>query len=473
MFPAERRPAHPLSACFPPSWFWSWALAFVALLLPIWAARAESAPQSRPAPAGDPSLASPTTQPVAPVTRAEEEEGRPETRPHFLDDLLAGTAFPKARLDLEMKGISLNLALTSIYQQNARGGSDTHNGHRITGSVDTELQLDFERMGLWKGGDVYVLGESAWNDAIDDKVGDLFGVNGDAIGDRPIRVRELWYQQRMFDEKLRIKLGKMDVAVDVDTNAYANWEVTQFLNNALINTGNMPLPDYGLGTIVSVVPVDWAHATLAVADAQADGNETGFRTTFHGEDYFFSALELGLTPVWKTALGDLPGGYRFILWYDPQSKEVFFDDRDGRRHQVPHKRDDTGFAFNMDQLLVQENPGKPGDAQGLGMFLRYGYAEEDVNLVEHFWSIGAQYLGLLPTRDDDVLAFGMAQGIISDQFRRIEEFGSRETVYELYYNMAVTPWLHVTPDLQYISDTGGDKSGRDSVVVGLRVVLQF
>jgi porin len=42
---------------------------------------------------------------------------------------------------------------------------------------------------------------------------------------------------------------------------------------------------------------------------------------------------------------------------------------------------------------------------------------------------------------------------------------------ELYYNMAVTPWLNVTPDLQIIQPS---VVGRDTaIVVGMRGKLTF
>lgn len=400
--------------------------------------------------------------------QADEPEGA-------IDHLIRAIRLPHPRSDIwpgfETMGITLNLSLTSIYQQNARGGLSTRNAHRVTGSFDMELTLDTERMGLWPGGELYAYAESGWSDGIDRYVGSLFPVNGDAIGDEPIRLIELWYQQMFLEDKIRLKFGKMDLAVDIDTNAYANWEVTQFLNDALINTGNMPLPDYGLGVVLSVLPTDWLYVTLAAADAQARGGQTGFNTAFHGSADFFSALEVGFTPVWETSRGRHPGAYRFILWYDPQSKPVFFDDEDGQR-RTPYRRDDTGFAFNMDQLVFKENPSED-DTQGVGVFFRYGYANDQVNEVEHFWSVGAQYQGLLPGWDDDVLAFGFAQGLMSDQLRAVEGWGSRESVYEVYYNAAITRWLHITPDIQYISNPGGDRSNRDAVVLGVRVVVAF
>lgn len=413
----------------------------------------------------------PATQPVA---EAESPVPADELEP-FLDVLhnrrLTGD-WGGVRRDLEDAGIEFSLQLTSLYQHNVHGGLQTHSGHRIVGRADTELTLDLDAMDVLPGATMYVFAQSGWNDGInDDRVGSLLGVEALSMGDEEIRVVELWYEQRFLDDKLRIKLGKMDVAVDLDANAYANWEVAQFLNAALVNTGNIPLPDYALGAVLSVEPLDWLYATLVAADAQADGRETGLRTALHGEDYFFGALEIGFLPVWETRWGNLPGGYRFILWYDPQPKEKFFNDLGGRRRTIPMKRDDTGFAFNMDQMIFKEVPDDDGDSQGLGVFFRYGYAHQDVNEIEHFWSIGGQYQGLIPTRDNDVLGFGFAQGIISDAMHT-HVGGDRESVYELYYNAEALPWLHVSPDFQYVVNPGADH-GRDAFVAGVRVQMTF
>lgn len=375
-----------------------------------------------------------------------------------------------ARKWLEDNGIEFGLSMTTVYQHNAYGALDTHNGHDITGSVDLELTLDSEKLGLWKGGVMYMLAESSWNDDIGiDKVGNLFGVNGDAyLGDEAIQVSELWYQQSFLDGKVRVKAGKMDVTVDFDLNGYANDETAQFLNPALINMGNIPFPDYAQGIMVAVQPLDWMYMQGVVADAQADGRETGFNTFYHDECHTFSMFELGFTPTWDTPWGQLPGGYRLMMWYDPQPKPVFVVMED----VVRNKTDDVGFGFNMDQMLWKENAAEDADAQGLGMFLRYGYAHDNINLIEHFWSIGAQYRGLIPTRDDDVLAFGFAQGIIGGKAHKVD-LGDRESVYELYYNIALLPWLNITPDFQFIHQPGGSEASRDSFVAGVRLQMSF
>lgn len=409
----------------------------------------------------------PASQPVQEDLAQKQRSQTPSDVLH--NERLTGDSWG-ARNWLQSKGIDFSLSMTAIYQHNARGGLDTHNGHDISGSVDAQLTLDFEQMELWKGGVLYVLAESSWNRDIGiDKVGNLFKVNGDAyLGDYALQVSELWFQQSLLDDKVRVKVGKMDLMIDFDLNAVANDEKTQFLNPALVNMGNIPFPDYAQGIMAAIQPANSFYLWAAIADAQANGRHTGFDTLYHDECHTFSILELGLLPVWKTPWGRLPGGYRLMLWYKPEPRPFLTNTTDALRH----KTDDVGFAFNMDQMLWKENPASDDDAQAIRMFFRYGYAHDDVHLIEHFWSMGAQYRGIFPTRDDDILAFAFAQGIIGNRSSNAG-FGDRESIYELYYNIALLPWLSLTPDFQWIHRPGGTHAIPDSLVVGLRMQMSF
>jgi porin len=117
---------------------------------------------------------------------------------------------------------------------------------------------------------------------------------------------------------------------------------------------------------------------------------------------------------------------------------------------------------------LRENAEKD-DTQGLGVFARYGFAHSDVNPIDDFWSVGAQYRGLIPSRDADVLAFGVAQG----QLVKAAGFtASDETALELYYNIAVTGWLGISPSVQYIFNPGGGDVD-NAVVIGVRAQMNF
>jgi len=373
-------------------------------------------------------------------------------------------------------GIEIGFGITNIYQANVKGGLSTHNKRgRYSGSYDLELTADTQKLFSIEGGSLYVHGEGWWSKSggIDGpSIGSAFGVNGDAGSRETLVITEFWWEQTMLDDTLRLRLGKLDMTggfehhgcpVSFDCSSYANDETSQFLNNALINNPTIPFPDYGLGAVLYWNPIEWWYASVGIADAQADARETGFRTTFGGEDYFFYIFETGVSPKLDSANGPLQGTYRIGLWNDPQPKANSDDTK--------NYRDDVGFYICCDQVLAKENS-DPEDSQGLGAFFRYGYAPSKRNDITNFWSFGFQYQGLVDGRDDDVLGVGFAQGVFSDSADSTYTDGY-ENALELYYNAQVAGWLNISPSIQYITNPGGNKAISDAVVLGVRVQMTF
>ena len=55
---------------------------------------------------------------------------------------------------------------------------------------------------------------------------------------------------------------------------------------------------------------------------------------------------------------------------------------------------------------------------------------------------------------------------------RLNRSGTRqETAVEVFYKAAITPWLSIQPDLQYIASPSGIY--RDALAVGLRFQVTF
>ena len=370
-------------------------------------------------------------------------------------------------------GIEVGLSFTNIYQANVKGGLSTNQRHgRHTGNYDLEIGLDAEKLWGMEGGSMLVHTEGSWSrvDIDETSVGSVFGVNGDGAGRRAMDVTEVWYEQAMCDETLRLRFGKMDFAggfecrgcpVSFDGSAYANDETAQFLNGALVNNPTIPMPDMGLGAVLYWNPVESWYASIGAIDAQADARETGFKTAFTNEDYFFYAAETGVAPQFDSGKGPMPGAYRVGVWNDPQDKERFSDGT--------VMRDDTGFYISCDQMVYKENEGVE-DSQGLGVFTRAGWASKKVNDITDFLSLGFQYQGLIEGRDDDVLGLGYAKGIFSTEAGYADAF---ESVVEVYYNAQVAPWVAVSPSVQFVDNPGGDNAVEDSVVFGLRAQSAF
>jgi len=370
---------------------------------------------------------------------------------------------------LEERGVSVGLGATHVYQHNLRGGLESgHGGY--SGSYDLGVELDLDALVGLRGGTFALGAEGSHGDGIDERaVGSVFGVNADAGGNRFMDVTELFYEQELLDGKLAFRIGKIDLTggftcghanVAFDCNAFATDETCDFLNGAFGGSATVPFPDNGLGLAVFFQPTECCYAAFGVSDAEADARKIGVRTAFDGDHYFFYIAEAGFVPVIPSAKGDMPGAYRVGVWNDRQPKEYF----DGSRV----KRDDVGFYFSGDQVVWLENDS--GDEQGVGVFARMGWADEKVNEIKVALSCGAQYRGLFPGRDSDVLGLGVAQGRFSDGADFAASF---ERAIEVYYNMELAPWLHLSPDLQWIQNPGGDRNVSDAFAAGLRVQMDF
>ncbi|MHC4682350.1 MAG: carbohydrate porin, partial [Planctomycetota bacterium] len=83
---------------------------------------------------------------------------------------------------------------------------------------------------------------------------------------------------------------------------------------------------------------------------------------------------------------------------------------------------------------------------------------------------GVQYQGVFEGRDDDVLGLGFAKGVFSNQAGYSDE---HESVVEVYYNAQISPWMAVSPSVQYVTNPGGDTANHDAVVLGVRSQMAF
>lgn len=391
------------------------------------------------------------------ICRAENDENR-------IEDLLSNNA------------VEIDFSVTNIYQQNIRGGISTHdNTGRYSGSYDLELSADLQKLLGSEGLSFYMLSEGSWPDAagIDEtSIVSYFGVNEDAAGDRAIDVTELWFEQVFLDGTILLRVGKIDLTggfechdwpVAFDSSKYANDETTQFLNGALVNNPSIPFPDNGFGVAFLYEFSHLWYFSAAAAITHSDIEDSTFNTASHNDDYFLYIFEIGTMPQLSSENGPLQGAYRLGSWYDPQPQI----------HSDTDKNccDDVGFYISCNQVLTKENA-DPEDNQGLGVFLRYGYASSERNDIVRFSSIGFQYQGLIEYRDDDVFGIGFAHGVFSDSASSTypEDY---ESAVELYYNAQISSWLNITSDVQYIANPGGAQGVSDAVILGLRLQMRF
>jgi porin len=369
-----------------------------------------------------------------------------------------------ARSRLEQLGIGFQLFVNDYLGAKVRGGRNPDRAVANSASYDFFALADMESLGGLDGLVMLLHAKGNHGRNVNPDVGALSDPIDDADGSWPVYVAEAWAEQSLVRQRVRFRLGYLDQQTVFDRNAFANSEDKQFMSTFLDNNPIVPLK-IGLGATLLLDPLEWLELAIGTADADNVPRRLGFDTAFDGFDSLMGYLEIGLK-----VRGRLPGSYRLGAVWDATRRSAF-GSLDPATGEPSLERGHPGAYLSFDQLVFREGP---QDAQGLGLFARYGAADGDVNRIEQFWSLGLQYLGALPGRDADVLAIGMYQALGSARYRReVNPRFDRETGVELYYRIALLPWLALTPDVQYIAAPGGARPARDAVVLVLRARLTF
>lgn len=429
-----------------------------------------------------------TSQPAAAVEAAPSKYAGPwQTWPKMTGD------WGGARTALENKGIKFELDVTQVFQNNAHGGAETDNGTRYSGSGDMTLTLDTQKMGLWGYGTFILNAEPKWGNGINGKVGSLLPANFDATkpgaDDCMMTLSEWFLVQGIYSGpagKAAVVMGKVDLSRAFETNEFANDERTQFMNVAMRNNPQIgAVAGYtGLAAALLYFPTDWLSILTAIGDTDGRASHTGFDTAFHGD-----VRNFGIAHEWQIKIKPfgLPGTQRFAFAWSPKHLKyvnpVWPLDKmspalirllglktvNKLSPYLPYERGDDNVLvwYNFDQYLYV----KPGDPkQGFGLFGRFGYAREDVNPLAYFYSIGMGGKGLIPERPRDTYGVGYYYGDLSN---RLPSILHSEQGIECYYNIEITPWCHLSPDLQIVMDPGGTSEHDVALVWGLRLQMSL
>ncbi len=367
----------------------------------------------------------------------------------------------------EQAGVSVQLFYNQSLGWNPHGGADSRVTTGHDGSYDLIGFADLEPWLGRSGPELLLQVKGQYARSINADVGALSDPIDDADFDEAIYIDQLWLQERFWRDRFLLRAGFLEAQTVFDRNAYANNEDKQFSSTFLDNNPVVPLPN-ALGSVAILYPTPWLELAGGVIDADNKPRNAGFHTAFDNFESLTVYLEFAFKLRGLGGAGSLPGTYRLGFFRDGARKPVFSETGPTRSKT---QRGHFGAYLSLDQLVWNEG-GELG--QGLGFFGRMGYADQDVNRIEWFGSLGFQYQGLVPTRDGDVFAVGgyVAEG--SDSFRReIDRAFEGEGGIEVYYRAALLPWLHVTPDLQYIIDPGGNDDASDAVVGVLRFRVTF
>lgn len=331
----------------------------------------------------------------------------------------------------------LNGGMTLIVQ----GGLNNEaqfGGDRADGSLSLDLILSSE---IRDNGLLIVRGDFMRGEGLT-RLPSLFagGVNADIEGfpketADTFHLIEALYEQTWDRETFRVAIGQIDLTSYFDQNQFANSETFQFIspafgNNLAIGWGGDD-NGYGPGLVFHAHPIKVFELNLGLFEG--DGN---YKDLF---DQGFWIVEV----EYELYLGDIEGHYRLNYWSN-ENKDI------------------DGVGISIDQALSEQ----------LGVWGRFGIQGGEVEEYDRHASIGLEVKGL-PGRSDDVIGLAVGQTWISDEHKTATGLSDNETLGEIYYNISLGDGFYLTPDLQYISNPGGNSAIDPITIYGLRGQLDF
>jgi porin len=380
------------------------------------------------------------------------------------------------RTDMANKGITFSVDNILTFQTILDGGK-TEEEEEFGGSVDYELHLDLNKMGLWEGAFLRVFAETQYGGFVNDHTGAALAANNDGLfplgdEDETTLTSVVFYQ--FLSEWFGLYLGKIDT-LESDVNEFAHgMGKTQFLNqNFVFNPVSLrttPTAALGAGFLL-VHPDKESIFNFTVLDPNGEPDESGFDEVLFDDGVLLSGeLRLAVERF------GLPGHEVFGgTW---TNKEYFLLEQNFRLLllQLVLSRDPTlekkegswCFYYNFDQYLYTE---KDDPEQGIGIFGRFGAADEETSPVGQFYSIGFGGKGVIPARDKDTFGIGYFYVKLSADLPNPFDILDDAKGGEFFYNVEVTPWLHITADYQVIDPS---LEARDVAhVVGVRLKTDF
>jgi len=388
-------------------------------------------------------------------------------------------------------GITLDAQLTQVYQGVTSGGSSKGNGHwQYNGLFEANLTIDTAKAGLWSGGLFIFTEQTSFGNPLKDQPGNLSPVNATALwpiayDPSSVLMEYLLVQALPFNTVALV--GRLDPSKYLDLNSFACNSNKQFLN---VSMNSNPL--FGRFLTYSVYAAifmtkltdDLTLAYGAWTPNTAPGGYGG-----HWNDY-----GVAIYPMFKYKVFNHPGMVQVIAAYTSKNAVDVGNPRfvpGVITGNTPTKTDNWIVEVSGEQYLwepkgasvPQAEGGKKEkfyvptkdfvqDRPGVGIFYRFSSTPKDRSAYDIYLSGGFGGRGVIPGRPHDRFGVGAYWVKKSSDFDKQPGNLLRDEVgLEAFYNFAITPWLQLSLDAQWVSP--GIRSSDNTWVLGTRLNIRF
>ena len=381
------------------------------------------------------------------------------------------------RTALSDSGVSVHATSTTDLSTVVSGGQ--RQGFLMPYLIDVNAALDTQRLGLWEGGRAFIDFQQAGCTQLASKyVPDWWG--WDSLNPYTQNYTELaqyWYQQSFADGALKLKFGKIDANADFGVS----YTGSNFISQAAYQPGTlaMDLPTYpnqAGGGEVLFEPVKGIEGKFGFFDGS---------TNYYNVDTGGLGAQTGRTGL-ASFLWENPGSYFLVAegggswtaddlsgnvaagWWQQTGESYGMGVNGAQAVQGP-----WGLYASFSQDLFKPEGGTPHEA--LTAFGQFAWSPPETNPAQ--WSLmgGLSWQGILPGRSQDTAGLLTAWTQFSNEPSITTSAGVGEFMFEAFYNVQVTPWLGIQPDVQFVNQPSSVPSAGvpDAVILTVRVAIAF
>jgi porin len=374
------------------------------------------------------------------------------------------------RTCLAEHGIVYKASITQFYQGVTSGGAEQR--FRYGDKIDQYLILDSGKLGLWEGGKLIIhgdtqLGQSSIADAVEFAPANTAMLTP-LIGQPRTAITHFQFEQDL-GHGYAGTVGKFNF-LDLWTAFYPDYGrgLDGFMNTSSIIFLNvvptLPLIFDGAGLIKA--GDKGIEAAVMFLDTNNIPTVSGLNTLFDN-----GGTVLGVYRFF-TEFGGLPGSHLFAGTWSSTEFESFepagwITSRFGGVFAgLPSPKADSWLAaYVLDQTLWMDPCNKQ---RKVWLTSTWGIADPETSPFAWMGTASIEAIGLNPNREHDRMGISYWYNDVSDDLKALVPAIGIQDVQggEVYYNAEITPWFHLTADLQVIQPAL--ESDDAAVVLGLR-----
>ncbi|MBX7097148.1 MAG: carbohydrate porin [Myxococcaceae bacterium] len=362
-----------------------------------------------------------------------------------------------ARSLLADHGLTIDAIYSAELFANATALAHQERALTMLGHLDLALTLDTGKLGLWPGGKFYALGQNNHGDGINEVTGSANVISNLETGAPYTQLTELFFEQALFGERLKFRVGKQDANREFGTPRYGG----NFLNDSFGMYPTSPLPSYpstGLGAVVIGQPLEWLSVRAGLYEGSPVAG-SGLDSAFKPGAGF--AVVGGLAVSHRYGADHRNGGVTSVgVWYQSVELPELTDVAPPRTFGS-----DVGVLVQNDERIYS-SPSNPDDPGGLNIITRFAWSQPDRTPIALYAGGSVAWHGLGELRHDDTVGLGFGYFSVAQQLNGHLGPGA-EYFVEAFYKLRLTRFLSLQPDLELYRHPGGD--GRDAVLAGMRL----